>query len=76
MARRRPPFVRDVKQQHPGKRIEVWQQDEARVGQQGTLTQVWMRSFFWSYSSPLRRSRTVPSTRVSVQVWQIPIRQP
>ena len=26
---------------HPGKRVEVWFQDEARVGQQGTLTSVW-----------------------------------
>ena len=27
--------------QPPGKRVEVWLQDEARVGQQGTLTRVW-----------------------------------
>jgi len=26
---------------HPGERVEVWFQDEARVGQQGTLTSVW-----------------------------------
>lgn len=26
---------------HPGKRVEVWLQDEARIGQQGTLTRVW-----------------------------------
>jgi hypothetical protein len=26
---------------HPGVRVEVWFQDEARVGQQGTLTTVW-----------------------------------
>jgi transposase len=30
-----------VKDQHPGQRIEVWFQDEARIGQQGTLTNVW-----------------------------------
>jgi transposase len=30
-----------VKDQHPEKRIEVWLQDEARIGQQGTLTRVW-----------------------------------
>jgi transposase len=30
-----------VKDRHPGKRVEVWQQDEARIGQQGTLTRVW-----------------------------------
>lgn len=28
---------------HPGKRIEVWFQDEARFGQQGTLRRVWAR---------------------------------
>lgn len=26
---------------HPDKRIEVWVQDEARIGQQGTVTRVW-----------------------------------
>jgi hypothetical protein len=30
-----------VKDQHPDQRIEVWFQDEARIGQQGTLTNVW-----------------------------------
>ena len=30
-----------MKDSHPGKRVEVWQQDEARIGQQGTLTRVW-----------------------------------
>jgi transposase len=30
-----------VRGAHPGKRVEVWQQDEARIGQQGTLTRVW-----------------------------------
>ena len=37
----RPPFVQRVKDAHPGERVEVWQQDEARIGQQGTLTRVW-----------------------------------
>ncbi|MDB5290616.1 MAG: family transposase [Phycisphaerales bacterium] len=41
MAGQRPPFVQRVKEKHPGKRVEVWQQDEARIGQQGTLTRVW-----------------------------------
>lgn len=27
--------------QHPDKKIEVWLQDEARVGQHGTLTRIW-----------------------------------
>lgn len=26
---------------HPARRVEVWFQDEARIGQQGTLTSVW-----------------------------------
>ena len=30
-----------MKDAHPGKRVEVWQHDEARIGQQGTLTRVW-----------------------------------
>jgi transposase len=30
-----------VKRDHPDKQVEVWFQDEARIGQQGTLTGVW-----------------------------------
>lgn len=30
-----------MKEKHPDKRVEVWFQDEARIGQQGTLTTVW-----------------------------------
>jgi transposase len=30
-----------VIEEHPGVRVEVWFQDEARIGQQGTLTSVW-----------------------------------
>jgi transposase len=41
MARRHPPFVQKTAQEHPGRRIEIWVQDEARVGQQGTLTRRW-----------------------------------
>jgi transposase len=41
VARRRPPFVQRVRQQHEDKTIEVWFQDEARFGQQGTLARVW-----------------------------------
>lgn len=37
----RPPFVQQVREKHPGQHVEVWFQDEARVGQQGTLTRVW-----------------------------------
>ena len=35
------PFVRRERQQYPDKQVEVWFQDEARVGQQGILTTVW-----------------------------------
>ena len=41
MGRGRPPFVRQVQAQHPDKKVAVWFQDEARIGQQGTLTRVW-----------------------------------
>lgn len=41
MAGPRPPFVQQVKQSQPKRRVEVWFQDEARIGQQGTLTNVW-----------------------------------
>lgn len=30
-----------MRQERPGRRVEVWFQDEARIGQQGTLTRVW-----------------------------------
>jgi transposase len=33
-----------VKQQHPDRQVEVWMQDEARVGQQGTLTRLWAQT--------------------------------
>ena len=33
----------EVQSKHPGKRIEVWFEDEARFGQQGTLARVWAR---------------------------------
>jgi transposase len=36
-----PLFVREVRDAHPGKHVEVWFEDEARIGQQGTLTTVW-----------------------------------
>jgi transposase len=32
-----------VESAHRGRRIEVWFQDEARFGQQGTITRVWAR---------------------------------
>ena len=41
MAGRHPPFADELARAHPGKRIVWWFQDEARVGQQGTLTTVW-----------------------------------
>jgi transposase len=30
-----------MREKHAGQQVEVWFQDEARFGQQGTLTQVW-----------------------------------
>jgi DDE superfamily endonuclease len=33
-----------VKAEHPGKRLRWFVQDEARIGQQGTLTRVWART--------------------------------
>lgn len=41
LGRSRPPFVQQVRDDHPGKNVEVWFQDEARFGQQGTLTRTW-----------------------------------
>ena len=36
--------MREVEAAHPGERVEVWFEDEARFGQQGTLTRVWART--------------------------------
>ncbi len=36
-----PPFVQTTAQQHSGRPVQVWFQDEARIGQQGTLTRCW-----------------------------------
>jgi hypothetical protein len=33
--------VKRIQEAHPDKRVEVWFEDEARFGQQGTLTRVW-----------------------------------
>jgi len=41
MVRTRPLFVRGVQEQHPDQQVQVWFQDEARIGPQGTLTHVW-----------------------------------
>jgi transposase len=38
---RGPPFVQEVTEAHPQQKVEVWFQDETRVGQQGTLTRRW-----------------------------------
>jgi transposase len=37
----RPLFVQEVRAANPGKEVEVWFEDEARIGQQGTLTTIW-----------------------------------
>ena len=36
-----PPFVHKVRARHPGKRVSVLFEDEARLGQHGTLARVW-----------------------------------
>ncbi len=36
--------IEAIRKAHPGQRIEVWFQDEARFGQQGTLTRVWAKT--------------------------------
>ncbi len=36
-----PALIERVRREHPDKKVEVWFQDEARFGQQGTLTRVW-----------------------------------
>jgi hypothetical protein len=35
--------LENIAKEHPDKRIEVWFEDEARFGQQGTLARVWTR---------------------------------
>ena len=35
--------MEQVAREHPGQRVEIWFQDEARFGQQGTLTRKWAR---------------------------------
>lgn len=37
-------FVEKVRADHPDKRVDVWFEDEARFGQQGTLTRGWART--------------------------------
>ena len=41
MAGKYPLFVHTVRQEYPGKKVELWVQDEVRIGQQGMLTNVW-----------------------------------
>src|SRR5260221_11283697 len=36
-----PEQLETVRLQHPGKRLELWTQDEARFGQQGTASRMW-----------------------------------
>ncbi len=43
MAPSNPPLVKQAQEQQPQKKVQVWFQDEARFGQQGTLTKVWAR---------------------------------
>lgn len=41
MASKGPPFVERIRKDRPDKTIEIWLQDECRIGQQGTLTRCW-----------------------------------
>jgi transposase len=41
VASRGPPFVERIRKERPDKTIEIWLQDECRIGQQGTLTRCW-----------------------------------
>ena len=34
-------MIQRIRDAHPDQRVEVWFQDEARFGQQGTLTNIW-----------------------------------
>jgi transposase len=54
--------VQAVRAAHPGQEVEVWFEDEARIGQQGTLTTVWaprgsrptavkQTDYEWAYAS-------------------------
>ena len=43
-----------MKRAHPDKQVRVWFQDEARIGQQGTLTTVWAETG----SRPVRVKQT------------------
>lgn len=36
-----PEQIREIAQEHKHKEIEIWFEDEARLGQQGTLARVW-----------------------------------
>ena len=35
--------IEAIAEEHPGEEVQVWHEDEARFGQQGTLTRVWAR---------------------------------
>jgi transposase len=35
--------IQAIAEAHPGEEVQVWHQDEARFGQQGTITRVWAR---------------------------------
>ena len=36
--------VAEIQMQHPDRRLQVYHEDEARFGQQGTMTRVWVRT--------------------------------
>lgn len=36
-----PEFIKEIQKQYPTKKLEIWTQDEARVGQHGTINRLW-----------------------------------
>jgi transposase len=53
--------IQAIEEAHPGEAVQVWHEDEARFGQQGTLTRVWARR-----GSRPRRVRQNGRTSLSV----------
>lgn len=39
-----PGFIKEIQEQYPTKKLEIWTQDEARVGQHGTITRLWAKT--------------------------------
>jgi hypothetical protein len=77
-------MVEDIAREHPGQPIELWFQDEMRVGQKGTLTRLWGAKgerataprdlrFGYAYLFGRCARRATPAPRLSCR-WSIPAR--